>query len=267
MQIRPIPHSDDALLHRCISLAEKGYLDNLILLGDLFPPCNALTEVFGVFDEKKSLLSCFTIFSGFPHPSVVPLAKQPSDVSAYMLQFLQEHLPGYFTIVTFDIPKTFLSKFFSIKEISIELCMVLDKTENLPVCSSPLIKRASSSEEYKRISSFYKSINAYPWHPIQLKSGYYHYIELENKTVVACGGTHLETPKLAHLGNFFVLPEYRRQGFGKALVSIVSCEILKQKDLATLFVAQWNSVAISLYQKLGFRKYKPVSIFSLHNIA
>jgi hypothetical protein len=63
VKVRFISQSDENLRQQCISLAEKDYPGNLVLLGDFFPPCDALTEGFGAFDARESLLSRFTFYS------------------------------------------------------------------------------------------------------------------------------------------------------------------------------------------------------------
>lgn len=96
---------------------------------------------------------------------------------------------------------------------------------------------------------------------MQFDSGFYHYI-VDDKQIVACGGTHFETEYSAQLGNIHVIPQYRRQGLGYQLVKSITWEILTRKEMATLFVAQKNYPAISLYEKIGFSTYKPVNIIN-----
>ena len=70
LEIKLILKTNRELIQRCVKLADTDYFDNIVLLGDLFFPCIKLTDIYGVFDNKK-LISFFTIFKGFGFPSVV----------------------------------------------------------------------------------------------------------------------------------------------------------------------------------------------------
>ena len=98
------------------------------------------------------------------------------------------------------------------------------------------------------------------WNPNQLDSGYYHFIEINNQ-IIACGGTHFENPKLAQLGNIFVLEEFRRQGYGQILTTAITRKVLAEKEIATLFVNVDNIAAQKLYKKLGYKIHKKANLF------
>ena len=144
--------------------------------------------------------------------------------------------------------------------------MTIDGKEQLPILSKKtewydLIQEEKQCELTDNIKDFYQSIKQYPWHEVQLESGYYQVIVV-NSRIIACGGTHFETPLLAHLGNIHVLTEFRGRGIGKAITCSITSKILEKKRLATLFVSQSNIEAISMYRKLGFRNYKPVTLIT-----
>jgi len=265
MVIQPISHHDPKLRLQCIALAEQNYLDNLILLGDLYPPLLQLTKIYGVFDNQHELISSFTIFKGFSSPSVVLPSDLPTEMISTILSYLKETILSTFMLVSFDLTEQALGDFFTITGFSSEQCMYIDKNANLPLFGSPQLKHATENDS-DRLDEFYRSKHVYPWNPIQITSGFYCYIELEPENeIIACGGTHFETPRLAQLGNIYVREEYRRQNFGKIITSNVTHQILKKKELATLFVVQDNIPAISLYEQLGFIPYKSVKLFFCEN--
>lgn len=263
MEIQLISNKDQNLIQQCINLAEQNYLNNLVLLGDLYPPCIKLTKIYGVFNNKYELISCFTNFEGFPSPSIVLPANLPNEIFTSVMNHLKETIPSSFSLVSFDLTEQKISNFFNIPKFTSEYCMYINNKTDLALFNSPHLKHVTE-EDNDRINEFYRAINAYPWNPIQLESGFHYYIELENK-IIACGGTHLETPRLAQLGNIYVLEEYRRQKFGKIITSNITHQILKKKEMAVLFVLEDNMPAISLYEKLGFKHYKPVKIFICEN--
>lgn len=55
------------------------------------------------------------------------------------------------------------------------------------------------------------------------------------------------------IAGVFTFAPYRCQGFGKALLSFVLCELLKEFAVVKLWVDDDNFPAIALYESLGFR--------------
>ena len=258
MKIHLIPLNEQDLLNRCYTLARKNLYENLVLTGDLFPPCVNLSDIYGVF-EGKDLISCFTVFNGFQTPSVVILTTA-DEILEYIFTQLPPILPKEFLLVSSTIKAPQIEQYFSLNAESVEYCMITDsRNAHFREPDRSFIK--ASYSDLQRIDAFYKEHDTFPWNPIQLKSQFYFYKE-KNNSIIACGGTHFETPELAHLGNILVLPEYRRQSIGENLVSTIGHEILKTKELISLFVTKDNSVAIQLYQKLGFTRQKTFAIFN-----
>ena len=63
-----------------------------------------------------------------------------------------------------------------------------------------------------------------------------------------------EISSQAYVTNVAVLPAFRRQGIGKALVTAaISGAKSRECEFITLEVRQSNTVAISLYESLGFK--------------
>ncbi|NHJ41275.1 MAG: GNAT family N-acetyltransferase, partial [Asgard group archaeon] len=202
-------------------------------------------------------------FNGFPQPSIVIPFNTNQLIFSQIMKFLQKTISGNFSLVTYDISETMISRFFTVEGYSLEYCMIIDKNDIPSELDSPLLKKVTKKDS-RLIDLFYKSINAYPWNLIQLESGFYFYIERNNQ-IVACGGTHFENKKSAQLGNIFVLEEYRGKQYGKLITTAITREILSKKDFASLFVFQDNIPALYLYKKLGYRIYKSVNIFFCKN--
>ncbi len=93
----------------------------------------------------------------------------------------------------------------------------------------------------------------------QVQHGVFFGIFVERK-LVAVAGTHLISANygVAAVGNVFTHPEFRGQGYGTATSNAVVSEILEIgiPDII-LNVAQDNSSAIRIYERLGFRNYCP----------
>ncbi|UCG01005.1 MAG: GNAT family N-acetyltransferase [Candidatus Heimdallarchaeota archaeon] len=258
MEIKSISKKNLELIRKCVKLADTDYFDNIVLLGDLFPPCIKLTDIYGIFNDN-TLISFFTVFKGFKVPSVV-LPSNLSGIESFILSNLDKIIHKEFTLVSFTLSRNNLINHYQIKDESSEYCMITDQTSFTPKTSDLIFKQVTK-DNINRIDRFYRAIDTYPWNPIQIESNFYFYFEKDNK-IIACGGTHFETPDVAHLGNIIVLAEFRGQSLGSALVSTITSNILRSKSYATLFVTQDNLPAINLYKKLGFFHHKPVSIFS-----
>jgi predicted GNAT family acetyltransferase len=257
MNIRHLTKSDSFYLNKCYNLASRDFFDHIVLLGDLFPPCFQITDVYGIF-EKNSLVSFFTVFNGFEIPSIV-LLNSAEEIVAYILSKLANFISEHFVLVSASLSEKTVKKYFRITEISSEFCMMTDiNAAKFLESDTTLIH--GSRKELNRIDNFYRQNKTFPWNPIQLESQFY-FLKEKNSDIIACGGTHFETPELAHLGNIFVLPEYRGKSIGKNLVSTIGNKILETKQLISLFVVRDNYPALSLYKKLGFSKRKSYSLY------
>ncbi len=258
MKIRLLEKHETKLLKKCRQIAHENYLDNLVLIGDLHKPCIDLARIYGVFTEQKELVSFFIVFVGFFMPSIVLPVKLDRTIYVEIMMYLQKLLPESFLILSLELTDQEISEFFNVGSVAVDYCMTLNVQDIPPVIPSPYLVKATQGDT-KRIDEFYNSIGAGPWHPKQMESGFYFFIE-KNKQIIACGGTHFETPRLAQLGNIYVLEEYRGQKFGEILTTAITREVLAKKEIATLFVRIENKIAQNLYKKLGYKFYKPANL-------
>ncbi len=263
MTIIDLINKDDKFaIQKCATFCSNHFLENLVLLGDLYEPCVKYSDIYAIYDDKGNINAAFTIFHGFLYPSVV-ISYNLSDVLiTKIFNFVKNALNSYFSLVCFEFSLKLLKESFEAVEVSEELCMILSSQE-----FTTSHKNLSEDKvvpvfdhDIEEVKTFYDLVEAYPWNPIQLESGFYKVI-WKNNSIIASGGTHFETPRLAHLGNIYVLPEFRTRGYGKLLVSSIVSAVLKNKEICSLFVRKDNTAAISLYKSLGFQFYKPVSLY------
>jgi ribosomal-protein-alanine N-acetyltransferase len=174
------------------------------------------------------------------------------------MEFLREILPESFLILSLELKEEDLTEFFRIGSVAVDYCMTIHAQDNPKEILSPLLKKATP-EDVNRIDEFYQAIGSGPWHPKQLESGFYHFIEKDDQ-IIACGGTHFETPRLAQLGNIFVLEEFRGQKYGEIITTALTRAVLTKKEISTLFVRVENKIAQNLYKKLGYKMYKTANL-------
>ncbi|MEM0355819.1 MAG: GNAT family N-acetyltransferase [Desulfurococcaceae archaeon] len=75
----------------------------------------------------------------------------------------------------------------------------------------------------------------------------------ENNKLVGIAGARIKLPEIWIIGNVFVHPDYRGRGYGKAVTSAITEDAVKSGALAYLQVETTNSIAINIYEKLGYR--------------
>jgi ribosomal protein S18 acetylase RimI-like enzyme len=95
--------------------------------------------------------------------------------------------------------------------------------------------------------------------PEQIARGVFYGV-LAGDQLVSVAGTHLVSPTygVAAIGNVFTHPDYRGRGYATAATAAVVAELLRRgTDDLVLNVAQDNTPAVRIYERLGFERYCP----------
>lgn len=103
--------------------------------------------------------------------------------------------------------------------------------------------------------------DAYPgnwFDPRMLQTRQYFGIRIDNK-LVSVAGIHVysKTYKVAALGNIVTHPDYRGRGFATSVTARLCRSLSKNVDHIGLNVKADNTIAITLYEKLGFEIITP----------
>jgi ribosomal protein S18 acetylase RimI-like enzyme len=116
-----------------------------------------------------------------------------------------------------------------------------------------------SAADSGRLRALYALGGAGAFNPRQVRDGVFYGIVVGGQ-LVATAGTHLvaSTYSVAAVGNVFTHPEHRRRGYATAATSAVVAELLERgiRDVV-LNVGRGNTVAISIYERVGFDRYCP----------
>lgn len=133
--------------------------------------------------------------------------------------------------------------------------MVLERDRFAPVVVPGLIRLGPG--DVGELDALYADDRPAFFLPSQLHSGVYHAVR-EDERLVAVAGTHVVSRQsaVAALGNVYTRPECRGRGYGAAVTSAVTVELLwRGMSTIVLNIIATNSVARRVYERLGFREY------------
>jgi predicted GNAT family acetyltransferase len=79
-------------------------------------------------------------------------------------------------------------------------------------------------------------------------------IRVEGNTIVSKCEFSATTPEAVQLMGVWTHPRHRRQGLSRELLREVCGHLFRKGKTVTLFVNDFNTPAIALYEKLGFER-------------
>jgi predicted GNAT family acetyltransferase len=129
--------------------------------------------------------------------------------------------------------------------------MVAEK--HLPVKDMEIVDL--SVEDIPEVLELVKITQPGPFAERTVELGRYIGIRSDNRLVAMAGERFRMN---GHSERARTLPEYRGNGYARELSSVLVNAILDQGDVPYLHVSPNNTVAISLYEKLGFKKRRDV---------
>jgi predicted GNAT family acetyltransferase len=111
------------------------------------------------------------------------------------------------------------------------------------------------------LDAFYRAQGAPAWNPVQFETGPYVAIA-EGDRLVAAAGTQFAYPGLAQIGNVFTDPAHRGRGHaGRVTAGVVDALVAQGYPTISLFVAESNTGAQRIYERLGFEAYRRLVAF------
>lgn len=232
----------------CIRWLARDPIQNLMLLGDLYPPLIDVSEVY-VATEEGQIVGIGSLFRGFSIPSIIITEDNPSVQNALLTRIYRCLETEWLTLSTTSSSHVFF-QFGKQIHSHIEHQMLLRTP--IPTLEEParLIQRS----DYDSLNRLYNEHHVEAWTPLMFEMGPYYGVWC-NGQLVAAAGVHFTTPFIAKIGNVFTDPKFRGRGFATAATVAVTQHLQRMGiKIISLFVVADNRSAIRIYERLGFVK-------------
>jgi len=209
------------------------------------------TTIHAVF-EKNDLRGYILLYTGTDVPSIILECEEE----------IAEMLIGYAPKDHFVIhaPPSMLrpvKRRFPNAKIYVENWMLIRK-ENAKFVSSKLVKRLNTEED---ASKFAQLVLSRKDRPSTYMKKYVDWITkmpiygaFKDEVMVSYAGSFIQMPQIWMIGGVYTDPKYRNKGYALLATSAVTKEALERAEMAALFVRSDNHPAISVYEKIGYRK-------------
>lgn len=238
--------------HKILRFLETDLLYAAYAIGDLEPALFAQSEWAGA-EEDGQLHTIALHFKGLDPPALF-LMGDPAGLATILrlgmrprrvfLTCQKQHLSAAQAFYHTDPPEPMWR-------------MVVRQADFRPVPSSEIM--ALSPRHTGELERLYTKGGGGAFSPTQLATGVFFGV-CDRGRILAAAGTHLVSPTygVAAVGNVYTDEAYRGRGYGTALTSAVVTALFQQGIRhVVLNVAQTNSGAIRIYERLGFTKYCP----------
>lgn len=235
---------------------------HLYSLGDLDNFFWSKTTYYGVL-TGKFVEKVVLVYRGGEMPVLLVLS-QPGQIEKEYINQLVQLLPDQMYAHLSPGLETLFARDFSIQEYGDHYKMSLENPDPIFHTSTkntiPLTK-----DDLPDINSLYQL--SYPdnaFDPRMLLTGQY-FAYRKGGRLISIAGVHVysATYRVAALGNITTHPEFRKQGYGRAVTARLCQNLLNGVDYIGLNVKCDNPSALSLYESLGFLISAKYGEFSL----
>jgi len=207
--------------------------------------------------EGEKIQALALLYTGQTIPTLQALSKQAGPMRKLLLS-ISHRLPGRFHAHFSPGVSEALKERYYIESPEKHYKMVLSNNR-LPgsVDCSRVVRL--TDEDLSQMLRLYNE--AYPgnwFNPRMLQTRQYFGIKIDNE-LVSVAGIHVFSKKyrVAALGNITTHPDYRGRGFAQSVTARLCQSLSENVDHIGLNVKADNTVAIALYEKLGFVRITP----------
>jgi GNAT superfamily N-acetyltransferase len=229
---------------------------NVLPLGDCYQPLLKVSKLLGAYEGAKVAGAC-SVYYGFSKPSVV-LSLASTETKKALLGAAMEMVTGEFTTLCSRDELELFKEHAAVLNAEVEYQMIANPPKN----SSPnrIKARRVRKKELNVLDTFYCEHRSEAWTPLQFKVGPFYCVKM-NGRIVSAAGTHVASPQIAHMGSVVTDEAFRRRGFAMACTSRVAEHLsLKGRRMVSLFVRTENGNAISMYERLGFKITREITL-------
>ena len=201
--------------------------------------------------EDEEIQAIALLYSARDFPVLVALTGGKS--MEQLIKSIIDFLPGKFHAHLSLEAEAALGKKYEMKPRGKHYKMALSNKSLLNDIDCSQVVRLRN-EDLDEVLQLYKE--AYPgnWFDSRmLQTGQYFGIRKDGK-LVSVAGVHVYSQqyKVAALGNIVTHPDYRSNGFGRAVTTRLCLSLSETVDHIGLNVKSDNQIALSMYKKLGF---------------
>lgn len=251
------------LLHASRELLSADPVNNVLPLGDLYPPLLDVSEVYAVV-EKGRITGVSSVFRAFSLPSIAIGTAIREIKTALLKKALGTISTDFVTMVTPNDTGLY-EEFATVLHSYTEHQMILIQPRNVEANSNITVQKATK-KDLEALNTFYVEHESQAWNPIQFKAGPYYIVKQKDK-IVSAAGIHILTPQIAQLGNILTDKAHRQKGFSKACTNALVREIASKNRIMSLFVRTDNAPAIHMYEQIGFKKTKIINFLIMRKKA
>jgi len=228
---------------------------NVLPLGDTYAPLLAVSKLF-IATERSAVTGVCSVYHPFNRKPIVALSTATLETKKALLEVALRRVSGEFITLCSQDEVEAVKAHATILSLEFELQMVANSLTHIK--SNVKVSRARK-EDAQELDRFYSEQDSRAWTPLQFKVGPFYCVKRNGK-IVSAAGTHLKTPQIAHLGSIVTSEAYRRQGFAAACTSGLALDLASKGRIISLFVRSDNGPAISMYEKLGFKKIREIAL-------
>ena len=209
------------------------------------------TTIHAAF-ENDDVIGYILLYTATDVPSVI-LECQPR-VAEKLIQNAPEN--NFIVHTSPDLLNAVNGRFPEAKNYLENWMLVEKDTANLQ--TSKLVRRLSTEEDAaafaklvlnrkdrsrRNLKKYLDWINKMPMYGIFVKN-----------ELVSYAGSFIQLPQIWMIGGVYTAPDHRNKGYASLATSAVTKEALRKAEKAALFVRSDNLPAISVYEKIGYRK-------------